>query len=61
MEIGAAQSLCQQRHDANHVPWLGCWISNPRVTCSKPVDGCKSNSVFHPLEIDQINNRIPRQ
>ena len=48
MELEAAQSLCHQRHNVNQVLWLGYWISNPELTCSKPVDGCKLNSAFLP-------------
>lgn len=37
--------------------WLGCWIINPKVLCSKPQSSSKVNSAIHSLEVNQMNTR----
>ena len=37
--------------------WLRCWIPNPGVPCSKPQGGSKSNSAFHPSEVNKVSTR----
>ena len=37
--------------------WLRCWIANPEVSCSKPLDGSKVDSVFDPSEVDRMSTR----
>ena len=37
--------------------WLRRWVPNPEVPCSKPLDGSKSDSAFHPSEVNKMSNR----
>ena len=37
--------------------WLGHWIPNPGIRYSKPLEGSKVDSAFHPCEVDQISTR----
>ena len=37
--------------------WLRHWIPNPGIPCSKPQDGFKVDSAFHPSEVDQMSTR----
>ena len=38
--------------------WIRYWIAKPGVPCSKPVDGSKVDSAFHPSEVDKMSTRI---
>ena len=37
--------------------WVGRWIPNTRVWGSKPLDGSKADSSFHPSKVDQMSIR----
>ena len=37
---------------------VGCWISDPRIPCSKPLGSSKVDSAFHFSEVDIIGTRI---
>ena len=37
------------------VKWLGHWTHDPKTLGLKPLGGSKVDSVFHPLEVDQMS------
>ena len=37
--------------------WLGCWVTNPGVPFSKPLDGSMINSLIHHSNVNQMSSR----
>ena len=37
--------------------WIRHWIPNPGVPCSKPLDGSKVESAFHPSKVNKMSTR----
>ena len=37
--------------------WLRCWVSNPGISCSKPLGGSKVDSTFHPSKVNKMSTR----
>ena len=40
--------------------WLGCWITNPEVSYSKPLDASKIDSSLPPSDVDQTSTTKSR-
>ena len=40
-----------------YAEWLRGWIPHPGVPCSKPLDGSKVDSAFHPSKVGKMSTR----